>query len=584
MVPNRLKNIGPGMMISAALHLIVIGAVTIAYVNRVHRREELVPQRSYLYEKVDLVPPDLSVPREIVRYSIPRDMETQLVASTDIEQGFDPDWSPVETIDDGEAPSPSSEGDLQGTGEWFTSSVVGNNSGRGSAIGVGSQGSRPGGRGGPGRNYRGTPGARGSRGESQRTEAAVLYGLTWLARHQANDGSWDAVAYQDRCRDASCTGPGHVRFSDGLTSLALLAFLGAGYAHDSKQFVLDPVTREKISFGDVVKRGLKYLVAKQQPDGAFGNDHFMYNQALCAMAVAEAYALTGSRYFREPAEQAIRFIERAQNSDPQGTGSFGWRYQPLDGMSDTSVTGWCVMALKSGELANLGVDHQAMEGGLKWVKCATNSDFKAGYLSAADAGQKIDNPEELGRFDHHESMTAVAMMVRTFVTFDWRDPALLAGANLLVNDLPTWEPQAKRDFYYWYYASLALNQYSGPDSPNPNKSYWNKWNEKLVAAIVNHQENVPPNQATPKDYVELFKEAGEKACKTGSWEPTDRYGYAGRIYSTAINVLSLEVYYRFDNAFGSSKRQTSGKSEEKKPAPAPEEKKEEKPPEKTDGK
>ncbi|MFO0982900.1 MAG: hypothetical protein U1E76_14410 [Planctomycetota bacterium] len=50
--------------------------------------------------------------------------------------------------------------------------------------------------------------------------------------------------------------------------------------------------------------------------------------------------------------------------------------------------------------------------------------------------------------------------------------------------------------------------------------------------------------------MDLFKEAGEKGCKTGSWEPTDRFGYSGRIYSTAINVLSLEVYYRFDNAFG----------------------------------
>ncbi|MFO0982899.1 MAG: hypothetical protein U1E76_14405 [Planctomycetota bacterium] len=45
----------------------------------------------------------------------------------------------------------------------------------------------------------------------------------------------------------------------------------------------------------------------------------------------------------------------------------------------------------------------------------------------------------------------------------------------------------KRDFYCWYYASLALNQYSGPDSPDTSKTYWNKWNEKLVAALVIHR-------------------------------------------------------------------------------------------------
>src|SRR5262245_49240795 len=148
MVPNRLKNIGPGVMISAALHLIVIAAVIIAYVNQVNRRDEPVPPH-WVAVRSDPVPPEPLVPRETVRYSIPRDMETQLVASSDVEQGFDPDWSPVETIDDGDAPSPSSEGDLHGTDEWFTSSVMGNNSGRGSAIGVGFNGHRPGGRGGP---------------------------------------------------------------------------------------------------------------------------------------------------------------------------------------------------------------------------------------------------------------------------------------------------------------------------------------------------------------------------------------------------------------------------------------------------
>jgi hypothetical protein len=131
-----------------------------------------------------------------------------------------------------------------------------------------------------------------------------------------------------------------------------------------------------------------------------------------------------------------------------------------------------------------------------------------------------------------------------------------------VNDLPTWEPQGKRDFYYWYYASLALNQYSGPDSPNTNKSYWTKWNERLVPALVAHQENVPANQTSPRDYADLVKDAGERSCKTGSWEPADRYGYAGRIYATAINVLTLEVYYRFDNAFGSGRRAAPARPEE----------------------
>jgi hypothetical protein len=35
-------------------------------------------------------------------------------------------------------------------------------------------------------------------------------------------------------------------------------------------------------------------------------------------------------------------------------------------------------------------------------------------------------------------------------------------------------------------------------------------------------------------------------CARGSWEPNDRWSSeGGRVYSTALAVLSLEVYYRF---------------------------------------
>ena len=37
----------------------------------------------------------------------------------------------------------------------------------------------------------------------------------------------------------------------------------------------------------------------------------------------------------------------------------------------------------------------------------------------------------------------------------------------------------------------------------------------------------------------------------GSWEPIDRWGgEGGRVYATAINALTLEVYYRYANVFG----------------------------------
>jgi hypothetical protein len=48
----------------------------------------------------------------------------------------------------------------------------------------------------------------------------------------------------------------------------------------------------------------------------------------------------------------------------------------------------------------------------------------------------------------------------------------------------------------------------------------------------------------------------KRSCQTGGWIVPDRWGshYGGPIYQTAVNVLTLEVYYRYDNAFGGAKR------------------------------
>jgi hypothetical protein len=40
-------------------------------------------------------------------------------------------------------------------------------------------------------------------------------------------------------------------------------------------------------------------------------------------------------------------------------------------------------------------------------------------------------------------------------------------------------------------------------------------------------------------------------------DQSDRWGNysgCGPLYNTALNVLTLEVYYRYENAFGGSKR------------------------------
>lgn len=366
----------------------------------------------------------------------------------------------------------------------------------------------------------------------------TLDGLLWLARHQSPDGSWSPSGFSDRCKTdgARCEGTGRDQHAVGVTGLALLAFLGAGFHQQERSTVFDKFLERKVSFRHNVTSGLRWLMDRQREDGALGDvvGEFFYDHAIGAMALCESYAMSPNDLTKEAAKKAIDFLVRHQSSDASGTGFLGWRYLPEKNDSDTSVTGWCVMALKSAELAGLGRYAGAMDGAMSWVRRVSNASFQAGYLSREDIGLKTFATGMNEEFENHPAMTAVAMCVRSFAAHNFEDPALAAGAKALLADLPAVGTASKKlkDYYYWYYGSLALYQFDGPDSPRKDGSLWKRWNEAMLKTLTGEQ-----------------RKAGA-GCALGSWDSDDRWGFAGgRVYATAINTLTLEVYYRYPNAF-----------------------------------
>jgi hypothetical protein len=363
-------------------------------------------------------------------------------------------------------------------------------------------------------------------GGTRATESAVLAALKWLARHQGPDGGWGAENFGNQCVGGKCGGPGERDYDTGVTATSLLAFLGAGYSQLSKDEYPDPANPGRVlKFGEVVKKGLQWLLSHQDPEGCVGERgmKYMYNHTVAALCLSEAYGMTASQPLKEPAQKAIDFTVAAQNPGK------AWRYSAKCGDNDTSVSGWAVMALKSAELSELSFPKTAYEGALNWLNEATeqNGYYQVGY-NARSTG-KVYVPGKNEQFDHHASMSAVAVMSRIFMQKRKSEPAL-GAVNLLVSDLPEWKTN-KIDFYYWYYTSLALFQFDGPDGP-----MWKKWNEPMKNALV-------PNQKTGKD-----------GCKNGSWDPDqERWGAeGGRVYAVSINALTLEVYYRYANVFGGS--------------------------------
>ncbi|MFA5794359.1 MAG: hypothetical protein WC980_04745 [Candidatus Brocadiia bacterium] len=371
-------------------------------------------------------------------------------------------------------------------------------------IGPGLGGHRPGG------------GISGIPGVTTSTTVSTLAGLLWLARHQNPDGSWGAQKFLNQCKGARCGGPGEEEFDVGLTGLALLAFTGAGYTPSSKD------TYGNICFGTTVKKAANFLAGIQDSQGIYGSvkqGKFLYNQAIASYAMADLYGLIkdvpAGLAYKDTAQKGIDFLLSARNPGR------AWRYQPRDGNNDTSVSGWAAMAIKSAQGSDLTVDPAVFTNVRDFFDQTTNqTDGVVGYT---ELGSVAVRPSEKDP-KIQPSMTAIGIMVRIFIDKNANDPVIKKGVDRILQDLPNWNPSrlGEIDYYYWFYASYCLNQFDGPNGP-----CWKKWNEKMKDAVIK-------NQRPESD-----------GCLNGSWDPIDRWSDEGsRVYSTAINVLTLEVYYR----------------------------------------
>lgn len=343
-------------------------------------------------------------------------------------------------------------------------------------------------------------------GGSELTEASVAAGLEWLRKQQKKDGSW------------SLQGPysGGISSLDNVpaaTALALLAFQGAGN------------TRYSGEHSHVVKRGWAWLLKHQNQDGSFApsvrsNEALFYTQAICTIALCELITQEDRSNLKErkQAKTAVNFLLENQHKELGG-----WKYTPQES-SDLSVTGWCVMALKTAEMAEIPIPITTYTCISEFLDSVSYDDG-GGYVYQLINGKVTAN-------EKRPSMTATGLLCREYLGWEQDTPALLRGAATLVEDknlilfpAPQKTQLAEENYtnvYGWYSTTMALK------GLGPYNRYWRKWNAVLSRELPRHQE---PRSS---------KEAG-------SWEPTyDEYAFGGgRLYVTCLSIFCLEVYYRY---------------------------------------
>jgi len=115
--------------------------------------------------------------------------------------------------------------------------------------------------------------------------------------------------------------------------------------------------RPKLTYGEVVKRALKHLISVQDASGRLGRevDRYIYNQP-----AGHARLVRGLR--KSPGSgSSMAARRRSAPSSTRGTGRrLALRIRSAD--TDSSVTGWAVIAIKSAETAGLTVDRTVCDG------------------------------------------------------------------------------------------------------------------------------------------------------------------------------------------------------------------------------
>jgi hypothetical protein len=265
------------------------------------------------------------------------------------------------------------------------------------------------------------------------------------------------------------------------TGLALLPFLGAGTTHKPSREAYLNTHRNAVS------RGLEFLVRRCPPSGpcagAMSPDPTA--QALATAALCEAFGMTLDPALKPHAQAALNRLQKMQSPDG------GW--------GDVFATGWAAQALLAAKTTrDLVVNDRVPPAAVAYL---TAADAKPGTAAAAVV--------HFGRYH--------------FADWGPGNPGFVAGANALFEQPPG------RDPLHRYYAAWVLLRAEGAN--------WMDWNAGPKGA-----DGVRAGGTRDRLVAAQVRDADRRTSWDAEGASGERYG---RLGTTALNLLTLEVYYRY---------------------------------------
>ncbi len=325
-------------------------------------------------------------------------------------------------------------------------------------------------------------------------EDAVVKGLDWLKATQSSDGSWTGGR------------------QTAMTGLALLAYLGHCETPLSEKY------------GDSVLRAITYLVnVGMQTGGKLtlnpADKQWPYEHSIATYALGEAATFCKQGNINVPnlfdvTQKAGQFIIDNQHKK---TGGWAYSYDTSDGgHRDLSVSAWHIQALKA--CHHTGLEFKGLtRAANKAMDFVEDMKCNDGGFAYKDANETPHAPEG------YRTMTGGGVLSLQM----WEKGATSSarrGTSYIAKNTKFDYNSIYSDLYGHYYEAQAMMNRGGKE--------WRDYNTIFRDQVLNNQE----------------ADGSWKAPNKGSGSGIRAVGpeFVGNVhYRTCLNILMLEVYYRF---------------------------------------
>jgi len=259
-------------------------------------------------------------------------------------------------------------------------------------------------------------------------DAVFVRGLTWLAKTQTEDGTWEEA-----------------RQNDGIAALAVLAMLAHGDDPNSGPWSVP------------VRRTIGFILSRQNAENGYIGSS-MYNHGFCTLALAEAYGHVEDKRLGPALRKAVGLILSSQARNPFKA----WRYMPESEDADTTVSGAQMVALFAARNAGMTVPDTAIESGIAYYRRSQSGN--GGFAYSNEGGGEDVSP----------ARSAIGTLV-----FGLARGKRTRDLKTAFNGLTSASANAGSGghlFYYLYYAAQAYFQASPPD--------WREWHAANARSLA----------------------------------------------------------------------------------------------------